>query len=59
MAATSSTHQPGTEFRLRSGAAARLAGISASTLRIWEHRYGVVLPPQVGFRSSGLFDARY
>jgi hypothetical protein len=31
---------------MRSGAAARLAGISASTLRIWEHRYGVVSPPK-------------
>lgn len=34
MAAKSSTHESGTEFRLRSGAASRLAGISASTLRI-------------------------
>lgn len=31
---------------MRSGAAARLAGLSASTLRIWEHRYGVVAPPK-------------
>jgi DNA-binding transcriptional MerR regulator len=31
---------------MRSGAAARLAGISASTLRIWEYRYGVVAPPK-------------
>ena len=31
---------------LRSGTAARLAGISPSTLRIWEHRYGVVAPPK-------------
>ena len=31
---------------MRSGTAARLAGISPSTLRIWEHRYGVVSPPK-------------
>lgn len=31
---------------MRSGTAARLAGISPSTLRIWEHRYGVVAPPK-------------
>lgn len=31
---------------MRSGAAARLAGVSPSTLRIWEHRYGVVAPPK-------------
>ena len=31
---------------LRSGTAARLAGLSAATLRIWEHRYGVVSPPK-------------
>jgi len=29
---------------MRSGTAARLAGLSPSTLRIWEHRYGVVAP---------------
>ena len=32
--------------RLRSGAAARLTGLSAATLRVWEHRYGVVSPPK-------------
>lgn len=32
--------------QLRSGTAARLAGVSPSTLRIWEHRYGVVGPPR-------------
>lgn len=32
--------------RLRSGTAARLAGLSAATLRVWEHRYGVVSPPK-------------
>lgn len=31
---------------LRSGTAARLAGLTPSTLRIWEHRYGVVSPPK-------------
>jgi DNA-binding transcriptional MerR regulator len=31
---------------LRSGTAARLAGLSAATLRVWEHRYGVVAPPK-------------
>jgi DNA-binding transcriptional MerR regulator len=31
---------------VRSGTAARLAGLSASTLRIWEHRYAVVAPPK-------------
>lgn len=28
----------------RSGVAARLAGVPAQTLRIWEHRYGVISP---------------
>jgi len=46
MAALSPTSQPDTEIRMRSGSAARLAGISASTLRIWEFRYKVVLPPK-------------
>lgn len=31
---------------VRSGTAARLAGLSPSTLRIWEHRYAVVAPPR-------------
>ncbi len=31
---------------MRSGTAARLAGLSPSTLRIWEHRYHVVAPPK-------------
>ncbi|MEO8935655.1 MAG: MerR family transcriptional regulator [Burkholderiaceae bacterium] len=39
--------QPGSKpLLLRSGTAARLAGVSSSTLRIWEHRYGVVSPPR-------------
>ncbi len=36
----------GAKTLMRSGTAARLAGISPSTLRIWEHRYGVVSPPK-------------
>ena len=38
--------EPAIKTLMRSGAAARLAGISPSTLRIWEHRYGVVEPPK-------------
>ena len=37
---------PGSTTLLRSGTAARLAGLTPSTLRIWEHRYGVVSPPK-------------
>lgn len=40
------TDEPATITLIRSGAAARLAGLSPSTLRIWEHRYGVVAPPK-------------
>jgi len=36
----------GAKTLMRSGTAARLAGLSPSTLRIWEHRYGVVAPPK-------------
>jgi DNA-binding transcriptional MerR regulator len=32
--------------RLRSGTAARLAGVPVSTLRVWERRYGVVAAPK-------------
>ncbi len=32
--------------RLRSGAAARLAGVPVSTLRVWERRYNVVAAPK-------------
>jgi len=39
-------NQPSSKTHLRSGTAARLSGISPSTLRIWEHRYGVVTPPK-------------
>jgi hypothetical protein len=38
--------EPGAETLMRSGTAARLAGLSPSTLRIWEYRYGVVAPPR-------------
>lgn len=34
--------------RLRSGVAARLAGLPVATLRVWERRYGVVTPPKSG-----------
>lgn len=45
---------------LRSGTAARLAGLSAATLRIWEHRYGVVSPPKSasGQRSYSMSDVQ-
>ena len=33
---------PAREARLRSGTAARLAGLPVTTLRVWERRYGVV-----------------
>lgn len=46
MATLSAISERGAEAQMRSGAAARLAGISASTLRIWEYRYGVVVPPK-------------
>ena len=38
--------EPGAKTLMRSGTAARLAGLSPSTLRIWEHRYSVVAPPK-------------
>lgn len=43
---------------LRSGTAARLAGLTPSTLRIWEHRYGVVSPPRspAGQRTYSMAD---
>jgi MerR family transcriptional regulator, light-induced transcriptional regulator len=40
------TDEHRTQTLMRSGTAARLAGLSPSTLRIWEHRYGVVAPPK-------------
>ncbi len=38
--------EPLAKALMRSGTAARLSGVSPSTLRIWEHRYGVVAPPK-------------
>ena len=38
--------EPTAKTQVRSGTAARLAGLTPSTLRIWEHRYGVVAPPK-------------
>jgi len=38
--------EPSAKTLMRSGTAARLAGVSPSTLRLWEHRYGVVAPPK-------------
>ena len=35
---------PPAAARLRSGTAARLAGLPVTTLRVWERRYGVVAP---------------
>ncbi len=43
---TSDAAEPGPKTLMRSGTAARLAGLTPSTLRIWEHRYGVVSPPK-------------
>ncbi len=40
-ALSESTTNPG-QHRLRSGTAARLAGLPVTTLRVWERRYGVV-----------------
>lgn len=46
MNAQTATALSGGKARMRSGAAARLAGIPATTLRIWEYRYGIVVPPK-------------
>ena len=46
MTEPTATDQPRAKTLMRSGTAARLAGLSPSTLRIWEHRYGVVAPPK-------------
>jgi MerR family transcriptional regulator, light-induced transcriptional regulator len=42
MATTPLTSSPAKPLRLRSGTAARLAGLPVTTLRVWERRYGVV-----------------
>jgi len=46
--------------RLRSGAAARLAGLPVTTLRVWERRYGVVSAPKTatGQRQYGAVDVQ-
>ena len=46
MSAPKGAGEPSKRTLLRSGTAARLAGLTPSTLRIWEHRYGVVSPPK-------------
>jgi hypothetical protein len=46
---TPAEHQPldlAADARLRSGTAARLAGVPVSTLRVWERRYAVVAAPK-------------
>jgi len=46
MTTPTASDEPGSKTLMRSGTAARLAGLSPSTLRIWEYRYGVVAPPK-------------
>ena len=46
MTLPTATDEPRVQTLMRSGTAARLAGLSPSTLRIWEHRYAVVAPPR-------------
>ena len=57
---TESPAAPAAPSLLRSGTAARLAGLSASTLRIWEHRYAVVSPPKssTGQRTYSMEDVQ-
>jgi DNA-binding transcriptional MerR regulator len=57
---TKDTGEPSPRAQLRSGTAARLAGLSPSTLRIWEHRYGVVSPPKspAGQRAYSMLDVQ-
>src|SRR5687768_16043725 len=43
--ATETSQSNDSEATYRTGAAARLAGIRAETLRVWERRYRVVGPP--------------
>jgi len=40
--------EPNPPHRLRSGTAARLAGLPVTTLRVWERRYGVVAAAKTG-----------
>ena len=46
MSVTTSLAEPPKAARLRSGTAARLAGLPVTTLRVWERRYGVVAAPK-------------
>jgi hypothetical protein len=48
------------DTQLRSGTAARLAGLPATTLRVWERRYGVVAAPKTftGQRLYSVSDVR-
>ncbi len=46
MTLPNSSDEPGSKTMMRSGTAARLAGITSATLRVWEHRYNVVEPPK-------------
>jgi DNA-binding transcriptional MerR regulator len=52
--------ETGSSTLIRSGTAARLAGVSPATLRIWEHRYGVVAPPRspAGQRTYSMGDVQ-
>jgi MerR family transcriptional regulator, light-induced transcriptional regulator len=42
MTSTNTSADAGQQARIRSGTAARLAGLPVTTLRVWERRYGVV-----------------
>jgi hypothetical protein len=46
MSVSPNAEAPPAAARLRSGTAARLAGIAVATLRVWERRYGVVAAPK-------------
>ena len=46
MPVTTTLADPPKAARLRSGTAARLAGLPVTTLRVWERRYGVVAAPK-------------
>ena len=58
MSVAAALDEPTSRPVMRSGTAARLAGLSPATLRIWEHRYGVVAPPKAasGQRSYSMKD---
>ena len=47
---------PARDHRLRSGTAARLAGLPVTTLRVWERRYGVVAAAKTA-RGQRLYSA--